>query len=226
MRKTVKKIHKWVGIIIATYVVLVSISGFVHIIAHNGMHGGQKAKPVYMTSVGKTVLSPSEATRDFILPDQITAVNLREVGGLPYYQVWSDYKVNYFNAITGSMADIDTAYAGQIASQYLGGAKLGKWAVLTKYDDEYTNYKGPVPVYSFDTEGGKWERVYVSTQLGSVVYYVNDNIRLTNQIFRWLHMFSFIPQNPRDIFSGIMVLGLVLVTLFGVILFFKPKKKS
>lgn len=223
MRKTIKKIHKWIGIIIAVYVVLVSISGFVHILAHN--HGAPKQEPVYFANVVKAKMPPSEVIKNFILPDEITAINMRQVNDVLYYQVLSGNKVNYFNAETGTMADIDAIYAEQLAILRLK-KKVKLSGHITKFDSEYGAYKNVVPVYRFDTVEGDWERVYVSTLEGRVTYYLNENSKLTTQIFRQLHMFSFIPQFPRDIFSGIMVIGLVVVTLFGVVLFFKPKKKK
>ena len=214
-----KKLHRWVGIIVAVYVVLVCISGFVHVIAHNLYHGPHDAKPGIMTGFSSAVISPSQLP----LGVGVNAVNLRQIDGKLWYQVISGSSASYFDAITGIKAEQDKAYAKQIAKDFLHKNPVSV-EYIDKYNNEYTPYKNPLPVYRVSA-GDEW--VYVSTINGNVALHLNQPKAVTSQIFRSLHMFTFIPwQLPRDIFMSVMVLGLLVTTIFGVVMFFQRRKKK
>jgi hypothetical protein len=60
----------------------------------------------------------------------------------------------------------DGRHAAQIASSFLGGAKIRKTDYVTTFTNEYTNIFRVLPVSRFDTDDDLNSRVYVSTAIG------------------------------------------------------------
>jgi hypothetical protein len=168
-------------------------------------------------SIGTIQYPISEIARYIPTP---RSVALREVKGEIYYQVLpQEGKARYFHTISGAEIDLDASYAMQIASNYLPKKKLKHAAYLSSFDGEYLNIFRALPVYRIDVDDESGERIYVSTNTGSVTLYLN-NIRAFGQhSFSTLHKLSFIPNKTiRDVVQVILVLMIVATTIMGLII--------
>lgn len=229
----VRKAHRWLGLIFSVTILMSAGSGVIH----NVMTRTQSPPPAARPSgeglnVQQIQLGVAEATAK--LPDAaqgISAVNVRSIGGQPWYQVYTKTTraAQYVSAVDGRVdASQDEAYAGEIASTFLGGAQAKKTDFLTAFNDEYINIFRILPVYRFDLKDAQNTRVYVSTMTGSVTRHTDDGRQFEARIFTNFHKFGFIPnKDARDLVLTTLTFATCLVSLLGIALFFmtRPKKR-
>jgi hypothetical protein len=165
-----------------------------------------------------------------LAPDfgNVAAINLRMIGGEPWYQIYGASPVpSYVSALDGRIdPSQDEKYGAEIAERFLGGAKVAKTDYLTSFNKEYINIFRVLPVYRFNSEDGRGTRVYVSTTTGSVTRYTNDQMQFEANVFTNFHKLAFIPDRKiRDIVLVTLTGGTALAALAGVFLFFYTRRK-
>jgi hypothetical protein len=175
--------------------------------------------------------SAQEAVACLLGGEIVKAINLRMIVGQPYYQIFVETgKPHYVNAVTGKLdPETDEIYAGEIASRFLSGMAVKKVAYLTNFDREYIGIFRLLPVYRFDGDDPKCNRVYVSTVTGSVARHTDNDKQFEANIFTTVHKFGFIRNKQiRDWSLMLVTAGIFVVAVLGVILFFLtgPKRKK
>jgi hypothetical protein len=152
------------------------------------------------------------------------AINIRSIHGEPWYQIFTSSadRPVYISAMDGRVDPLqDERYAAQIASSFLGGAKVRKENYLTAFDNEYINIFRVLPVYRFDIDDAKNSRVYVSTMTGSVTRHTDDIRQFEANIFTNFHKLGFIANKiARDVILTFLTLGAFTVACLGIALFF------
>jgi hypothetical protein len=123
----------------------------------------------------------------------------------------------------------DERYAAEIASAFLGGAKVRKTDYLTGFNREYINIFRILPVYRFDLDDDLQTRVYVSTTTGSVTRHTDKQRQFEANAFSNFHKFGFIPNKDlRDLALTVMTGGVFIASALGIVLFFltRPRRRG
>jgi len=232
--KTLRQLHRWLGLAFSLSALLASFSGVLHQVMTWTQDPPPKAIPngpeVPVDSVRIPLAQAVQAVPT--ASSGVRAVNLRMIAGEPTYVVWTrEAKAPaYVSGTTGKVvADRDEVFAGEIATRFLGGTSVRKTAVLTAFDSEYLPIFRILPVYRMETGDAAGTRVYVSTMTESVTRFTDHRRQWEANVFSYLHKLSFIPNKAlRD---GVLVVGtagIFLVSLAGVVLFFvtRPRARS
>jgi len=228
---TLRKFHRWIGLVFSVSALMASASGVIH----NIMTWTQSPPPPTLPSGPKldpaTVKIPlADAVRAVpAAANGVKAVNLRVISGEPWYVVWphSAKAPAYVSAVTGQIdPPRDEIFAAEIAARFLGGKAARKTDYLTAFNDEYINIFRILPVYRFDADDGRGTRVYVSTMTESVTRHTDDHRQREASIFSNLHKLQFIKSKPlRDGVLTFMTFGIFCVALAGIVLFFMTRRR-
>ncbi len=231
-RSFIRKAHRWLGLIFSVTILMSAGSGVIH----NVMTRTQSPPPAARPSgggldLGQIKISVAEAAAKLAAENPVTAVNVRGIGGQPWYQIYvqGERQARYVSAVDGRVdATQDEQYASEIASAFLGGGKVRKTDYLTAFNSEYINIFRLLPVHRFDSDDALHTRVYVSTITGSVTRHTDDQRQFEATIFTNFHKFGFIPNKDlRDFVLTTLTAATCLVALLGVVLFFltRPRRK-
>ncbi len=235
--------HRWLGLFFSLSVLMSAGSGVLHNIMSRTQPPPPPARPGGGLDPAQVTFSVAAAAAR--LPGEagqkIAAVNLRGIGGEPWYQIYPAPSAStgkegmaggpfYVSAVDGRVdPGQDERYAAQIASTYLGGATVRKSGYLTRFDSEYLNIFRILPVYRFELGDSLQTRVYVSTTTGSVTRHTDRVRQLQADLFTNIHKFGFIPnKDARDLILTTTTGGVFLASLLGVVLFFltRPRKRG
>ena len=227
---TLRRLHRWLGLIFSLSILASALSGVLHTIMANKQPPPPAVKPSGSFLDPSAIrFGPAEAMKK-LPPDfgNVAAINLRMIGGEPWYQIYGPSPVpSYVSALDGRIdPSQDEKYGAEIAERFLGGAKVAKTDYLTSFNKEYINIFRVLPVYRFNSEDGRGTRVYVSTTTGSVTRYTNDQMQFEANVFTNFHKLAFIPDRKiRDIVLVTLTGGTALAALAGVFLFFYTRRK-
>jgi len=229
--KLIRKLHRWLGLLFSISVLMASGSGVLHNIMTRTQAPPPQAKPSGGgMDVSAIKISVAEAVAKLAGKPEAQAVNLRGIGGQPWYQIYvKDAKgPHYVSAIDGRVDPAqDEAYAAEIAKNFLAGAEVKKTDFLTAFNMEYLNIFRILPVHRFDAGDALETRVYVSTTTGSVTRHTDKERQFEATIFTMFHKLGFIrDKDTRDLLLTVLTLGTFLVALLGIWLFFatRPRK--
>ena len=229
--KLIRKLHRWLGLAFSISVLMASGSGVLHNVMTRTQAPPPQAKPSGGgMDVNAIQISVAEAVAKLGGNAEAQAVNLRGIGGQPWYQIYvKDAKgPQYVSAIDGRVDPAqDELYAAEIARNFLAGAEVKKTDFLTAFNMEYLNIFRILPVHRFDASDALETRVYVSTTTGSVTRHTDKERQFEATIFTMFHKLGFIrDKDMRDLVLTVLTLGTFLVALLGVWLFFatRPRK--
>ena len=229
--KLIRKLHRWLGLAFSISVLMASGSGVIHNIMTRTQAPPPQAKPSGGGMDVKAIqISVADAVAKLGGHAEAQAVNLRGIGGQPWYQIYvKDAKgPQYVSAIDGRVDPAqDEAYAAEIARNFLAGAEVKKTDFLTAFNMEYLNIFRILPVYRFDAGDALETRVYVSTTTGSVTRHTDKERQFEATIFTMFHKLGFIrDKDMRDLVLTVLTLGTFLVALLGVWLFFVTRLRK
>lgn len=225
----IRQAHRWIGLLFSLTVLASAGSG----VLHNVMTRTQAPPPPARPSGGGLdpawiKLSVPEVAARLPAGQAIQAVNLRGIGGEPWYQVYVQRggQPQYVSAKDGRVDSTqDERYAAEIASAFLGGAPVKKAGYLTAFNGEYINIFRILPVYRFDMGDERDTRVYVSTTTGSVTRHTDDGRQFEANVFTNFHKLGFIPNKDlRDLVLTVVTFGAFVVAFLGVGLFFATRR--
>jgi hypothetical protein len=228
--KVIRQLHRWVGLVFSVSILMSAGSG----VLHNVMTRTQAPPPPARPSGGglapeKIKVSAAEAIAQLPAGTTVQAVNLRGIGGEPWYQIYASPSATatYGNAANGRIDPTqDERYAAEIAAAFLGGADVRKTDFLTAFNTEYLNIFRVLPVHRFDSDDALHTRVYVSTTTGSVTRHTDDGRQFEANVFTNFHKLGFIPDKDlRDLALTMLTAGIFLAAVLGVILFFATGRK-
>lgn len=229
--KLIRKLHRWLGLLFSISVLMASGSGVIHNVMTRTQAPPPQAKPSGGGMDVKAIqVTVAEAVAKLGENAEVQAVNLRGIGGQPWYQIYiKDAKgPQYVSAIDGRVDPAqDELYAAEIARNFLAGAEVKKTDFLTAFNMEYLNIFRILPVHRFDAGDALETRVYVSTTTGSVTRHTDKERQFEATIFTMFHKLGFIrDKDMRDLVLTVLTLGTFLVALLGIWLFFatRPRK--
>ena len=230
-KQLIRKAHRWLGLTFSLTILMSAGSGVIHNVMTRTQAPPPSARPSgHGLDVSQIKLSVSDAAMK--LPDAaqgIAAVNVRSIGGQPWYQIYTktNRAAQYVSALDGRVdPSRDEAYAAEIATTFLGGATVRKTEFLTAFNSEYINIFRLLPVYRFDIEDALHTRVYVSTTTGSVTRHTDDQRQWEANVFTNFHKLGFIPNKDlRDLTLTVLTAATCVVSLLGVALFFMTSRK-
>jgi hypothetical protein len=229
--KLIRKLHRWLGLLFSISVLMASGSGVLHNVMTRTQAPPPQAKPSGGGMDVKTIqISVADAVAKLGGNPEVQAVNLRGIGGQPWYQIYvKDAKgPQYVSAMNGRVDPAqDELYAAEIARNFLAGAEVKKTDFLTAFNMEYLNIFRILPVHRFDAGDALETRVYVSTTTGSVTRHTDKERQFEATIFTMFHKLGFIrDKDMRDLVLTALTLGTFVVALLGIWLFFatRPRK--
>ncbi|MBE2286202.1 MAG: PepSY domain-containing protein [Prosthecobacter sp.] len=231
--RLIRKLHRWLGLAFSLSVLIASGSGVIHNVMTRTQAPPPQAKPSGGgMDVNAIKITVAEAVTKLPEPNpEVQAVNLRGIGGQPWYQIYTKASraPQYVSAVDGRLdPSRDEAYAAEIAKNFLAGAEVRKTDFLTAFNTEYLNIFRILPVHRFDTGDGLDTRVYVSTTTGSVTRHTDRQRQFEATIFTMFHKLGFIrDKDLRDLALTVLTFGTFLVACLGIALFFitGPKKR-
>lgn len=230
---TIRFLHRWLGLIFSLVVLTSALSGLLHTIMARKQAPPPSVRPSGNGIVAGEIQTGVQEALERLEPDfgQVSAVNLRMIGGEPWYQIYgAPTAPAYVSAVDGKVDPTqDAKFAAQIAASFLGGAEVRQTDYLTAFNHEYVNIFRILPVFRFDVDDGAGTRVYVSTTTGTVTRHTDNEKQFEANVFFLFHKFGFIPnKNTRDTVLVSAMVGISLVALGGVVLFFKtrPRRKT
>jgi len=230
---TIRSLHRWLGLIFSIIVLTSALSGVLHTIMAHKQPPPPPVKPAGNGIVASDIRTGAQEALEKLGKDfgRVNAINLRMIGGEPWYQIYGPQPVpSYISAVDGRVDPaMDANYAAQIASAFLGGAKVRQTDYLTAFNHEYVNIFRILPVFRFDADDEAGTRVYVSTTTGTVTRHTNNEKQFEANVFFLFHKFGFIPNKAvRDAVLVSAMAGITLVAIAGVVLFFmtRPRRKT
>jgi len=230
--KLIRKLHRGLGLLFSVSVLLSAGSGVIHNVMTRTQAPPPQAKPsgggmdvhAIKLSVAEAVSRLGEANAS------VQAVNLRGIGGQPWYQIYTQASrvPQYVSAVDGRVDPVmDEAYAAEIAQHFLAGTAVKKTDYLTAFNTEYLNIFRILPVYRFDAGDALETRVYVSTTTGSVTRHTDKQRQFEATIFTNFHKLGFIrDKDLRDLVLTVLTFGTFLVACLGIALFFATRPKN
>jgi uncharacterized iron-regulated membrane protein len=228
---TIRRLHRWLGLVFSVSILMSALSGVLHTVMTRTQTPPPPARPSGGGLDPAAIrVSVAEAIARLPAAGAVEAVNLRGIGGEPWYQIYagSNGVPAYVSAADGRVdAAQDERHAAEIAAAFLGGAKVRKTAYLTEFDGEYINIFRVLPVHRFDAGDPLQTRVYVSTATGSVTRHTDRQRQFEANVFTNFHKLGFIPnRDVRDIVLAAMTGGIALAAGAGILLFFltRPRK--
>ena len=230
-KQLIRKAHRWLGLTFSLTILMSAGSGVIHNVMTRTQAPPPSARPSGNgLDVSQIKLSVSDAA--IKLPDAaqgIAAVNVRSIGGQPWYQIYTktNRAAQYVSALDGRVDPAqDEVYAAEIATTFLGGASVKRTDFLTAFNSEYINIFRLLPVYRFDTQDALHTRVYISTTTGSVTRHTDDQRQWEANVFTNFHKLGFIPNKDlRDLVLTVLTAATCVVSLLGVALFFMTSRK-
>ena len=127
-KQFIRKAHRWLGLTFSLTILMSAGSGVIHNVMTRTQAPPPSARP---SGNGLDVSQIKLSVRDAAikLPDAaqgIAAVNVRSIGGQPWYQIYTkkNRAAQYVSALDGRVDPAqDEAYAAEIATTFLGGAR-------------------------------------------------------------------------------------------------------
>lgn len=190
MTPWLRKLHKWVGLIVALQFVLWTASGLVmsvldHDTVQGHRHRAHAADPVRAWPAG--MLAPAQVLAQAGKPVQsLEATWLQE---RPAYRLGHKATVWLVDAHDGRPLRIDAALAGALAAaDYVGDARPGAPQWMERATLEARGHAGPI--WRVDFDDGDGTTLYLSAQDGRILERRNDRWRLFD-IFWMLHIMDY-----------------------------------
>lgn len=214
MTPWMRKIHKWVGLIIAIQFVLWVSSGVVMSLLDATKVAGREFR-IRPAAAGSwpanalpvdTVLARSTA--------QVMNISSGWLLDQPVYRLVNDKATWMINAASGTPVALDAALATRIAQASYSGSGKPTGARLLKYTLETRKHKEPV--WAIDFSDADDTTVYVSANTGNVLEHRNSTWRLFD-FFWMLHIMDYAER--QDFNNNLLVtsaIGGLFMALTGV----------
>jgi hypothetical protein len=132
-----RKAHRWLGLFFSLSILTSAGSGILQKVMTYTQTPPPPARPSGGGLAAEKIRIPVTKAIAMLSQEDAQAVNLRGIRGEPFYQIFTsaaDQPV-YVSALDGRIDPLeDERYAAQIASAFLGGAKIRKAGYLTAFD--------------------------------------------------------------------------------------------
>lgn len=224
-----RRLHKWIGLLIAIQVTLWMLSGFMMgLLDHDvvqGHHRQAHLAPIPLP-VASTLLEPAALIRRQNAQEAaLGGLELRTLLGRAVYRLESGDAVRLVDAASGQVLEITGDVARRIALRdYSGEAGVESVTALQAPAMEVRRHEGPVWRVNFDDEDAT--SLYVSAEDGSILERRNDTWRLFD-VFWMLHIMDY--RNREDFNNTLVILAALVAAWFsitGIVLLFDSFKRE
>jgi len=226
MTRFLKKVHKWVGLLIGIQVLLWLLSGLVIGLLDPAKVSGKQwrsAEQAIPQTLGSHVLlEPSELPAGII--DDAQSVFLSTLAGEPVYRVKHSGSEVLVNAVDGSPIQFDQVKAGKLAREdFTGDGEVESIERGTAPDMETRNHSGAYWRVDFSDRAGT--SIYIGESNGKILERRNNYWRVRD-FFWMLHIMDY---PGRENFNNTLIIGVALVAIWlgisGFLLLFGSFKR-
>ena len=222
MTPWMRKIHKWIGLLIGIQFVLWLSSGLImSLLDHDQVQGhgyrahATKAQPWPKNALpASAVLGKGEST--------IQRVSSGWLLERPVYQAFNGEKTRLADALSGMPIDIDAPLASRLAQASYNGPGKAQAPLLLEHTMEVRDHEGRL--WRVDFKDEQETTVYLSAQTGEVLEHRNRTWRLFDMVWM-LHIMDYTGRknfnNPLVITAGIGGLWLALTGIWLLITSFR-----
>jgi uncharacterized iron-regulated membrane protein len=214
----VRRLHKWIGLLIGFQLILWTLSGAVmSLLDHHEVQGGKAAEPALVSLPGT---SSWTAVRALTGREPISGLTARPLLDRYVYEIATPKGSGLFDAATGAAVVIDGALAGKIAAAaHPGGAPVKSVAQLRSL--ELAVREHALPIWRVDFADESASSYYVSGKTGKLLERRNDAWRWFD-LFWMLHNMDYVNRtsfnHPYIVVAAICAFWLALS---GVLLLFR-----
>jgi uncharacterized iron-regulated membrane protein len=213
-----RRLHKWIGLLIGLQLVLWTLSGAVmSILDHHEVQGGTVAEPVLVPLPVSSAWAAIRATR---VNEPITALAARPLLDRYVFEITTPQESSLIDAANGAAVVIDGALARKIAlaahptqAPVRSVAQLGSLELAVR--------EHALPIWRVDFEDESNSSYYVSAATGKLLERRNDTWRWFD-FFWMLHNMDYVNRtsfnHPYIVVAGICAFWLALS---GVLLLFR-----
>ena len=206
-----RRIHKWVGLIIGLQFLLWAISGTaMALLDMEEVEGGPAAQSLTAPAVPNPTAWPR--VQQALVGQPATGLKLRSLPQGPVYQVTTKQGVHLFSATEGSPVLIDSAKASSIArSTHPKSAPVKSVVALKELPLAVRDHQ--LPIWQVDFNDARNSSYFISASTGEVLARRNDTWRWWD-FFWMLHIMDY---SERSSFNHplIITVGFAMVWLAG-----------
>ena len=213
--KSIRKLHRKLGIVIGIQLLLWSLGGVVFSWIHiDNIHGDYESVPEEPVSFkSDNVLFPFAELFKVSQLKVIYDVKLGYLLDVPVYRLFqNEDEVETYDAYSGSLLrPINEETALKIAEKdFLSGYEIKK---IEMVNDKAGEYKKSVPAYKISVDHWKNPHIYVHANSGVITARRNSLWRLFD-FFWMLHIMDY---NERTDFNNLLIKGFSLFGVFTVL---------
>lgn len=215
-----RRIHKWVGLILGLQFVLWTVSGsMMALLDMKTVSGGPSPRSTVTPSLPVSGAA-WKRVRQSIGTTPVTDIAVRHLLGRHVYEVTAPRGVRLFDAQDGQVIDVDAGIATQIAEAgYAGKAPVRNVTRLSRLTLAVREHK--LPIWRVDFTDHQNSSFYVSGATGQLLERRNDTWR-TWDFFWMLHNMDYLDRtsfnHPLIVTLGF---GIVWLAITGVYLLFR-----
>ncbi len=224
-RKLAVQWHQTIAIFGGVALLLWALSGLTHIVM--ATFGPQQA--VFFPPQRPLQLTGTSALRDILAnagidSAQAVRVVVSEQENLLQVTTRQDQPRRYFRLSDGlELSDHDQRQAVFLARHYLGNqlqdAAVRQIEYVTAFSDAYPSVNRLLPVYRIEFDRDDHLTAYIYTETGAVAAISNDFKHNLQQVFQWVHTWSWFPREAewgRLLLIVLLVGSLLALALTGV----------
>lgn len=233
-----KPLYRWhhvFGLCFGLFVLTWIFSGFMSLADAPEMlwpiHGRHSAKDIYAQRLCPQHFRLDIA--DVVASGDVKRVELMEMGGLPFYRIFTARDEYLVDAGTTAVrrTELDTGQCCRIVQAlHHAGARV-QATMLNEYDNYYVSQKRPLPlpVCRVSVDNADGSTYYINPRNGACRY-LNHNKRAGKWMYTGLHALNtpFFAAHPllRRTVLWLLLLGGTVVSLTGVILAFRYLRRK
>ena len=235
-RKT-RKFHRWFGLILGIQFFFWTIGGIYFSWSDmDQIHGDHQRAHIHPISANKPLFELQKIIDSLKTKDTVNFIfdtRLVQILNEPFYQIHysakhdREKKVQLADAYSGKLrGPLTKKEAIEVAkNSFKDESKIESVEYLTSTNGHHEYRENPLPAYAVTFDHPTKTTVYVSSQLGTVQKFRNNNWR----VFDFLWMLHTMDYQTRDNLSNILlrafsIFGLITI-LSGFLLFFLTIKK-
>jgi len=222
-----RRIHKWVGLVIGLQFLVWAISGTaMALLDMDEVAGGEMAAPAQAGPIPASSAT-WPAVRGALAGERVEGLKLRPLDVRTVIEVSAGGETRLFDAADGRPVSIDAAAARRIAqAAHPGGAAAASVAPLGELGLAVREHA--LPIWQVDFADDRNSSYFVSGTTGEILERRNDTWRWWD-FFWMLHIMDYDErENVNNTLLRVFTWGAVLMALSGawMLLFSFPKKKK
>ena len=223
---TLRKLHKWVGLVVGVQLLLWCVSGLMFAwLDHGDINGEHLAAPLPLVALpaDQPLAEPSTWLEQYA-DRAVHEVRLHPLDGAWFYRVAHDRGIELRRAADGTPYRLDAAAARRLASSYYRGG--GTLTAVTYHAGETLESRTLGPTWQARFDDAARTSLYLSAGDGTLAAARGDTWRLFD-FFWMLHTTDYAGRddfnNPLVILAGTAALWIALT---GMLLLFRVFRRS